>query len=196
MQILHRKERVVLAAIDIINEEGIQGLSTKKIATRQGISEGTLFKHFRSKNEIISAVLDYFSQYDKDIYESCLLKKLKPKESLRFIIDSYATYYENYPAITAILQIYESLTYNKELAGKVYQTIHYRSQIIRQFIEAGQSNGEFDASIDSTILLDIIVGAFRNICLTWRMSNFEFSLRNQLLSMLTVVFTAFGKKTT
>ena len=80
-QFFHRKDRIILTAIEIINELGIQGLSTREIARRQEISEGTLFRHYKSKNDIILAVLDDFSKYDADIFHSVELKKLKPQRS-------------------------------------------------------------------------------------------------------------------
>ena len=113
------KESIILTVIDIINELGIQGLSTRELAKRQEISEGTLFRHFKTKNHIILAVLDYFSKYDADIFHSVKLKKLKPKEAITFFVDSYATYYENYPAITVMTQIYSVLSYEAELAPKI-----------------------------------------------------------------------------
>ncbi|MDD4730008.1 MAG: NAD(+)--rifampin ADP-ribosyltransferase [Dysgonamonadaceae bacterium] len=56
---LHRKERLIRTAIEIVDEIGIQGLTTKEIAKRQDVSEATLFRHFASKNELLKAVLDY-----------------------------------------------------------------------------------------------------------------------------------------
>ncbi|MEG6584769.1 TetR/AcrR family transcriptional regulator [Dendrosporobacter sp. 1207_IL3150] len=189
---LHRKESVVLTAIDIINELGIQGLSTKELAKRQGISEGTLFKHFRSKNEIILSVLDHFAKYDKDIFESCTKKNLKPSEALLFVADSCASYYENYPAITAIPQLYEFLAHDDELGQKLNQILDFRAQSIKQIIEAAQASGELRQDVDSQILLHIIIGSFRNICFNWRMQQNNFSLRERVVLTLRTVLQAFS----
>lgn len=59
-----RKDNIILAAIEIISEDGIHGLSTKKIAARQGISESLLYKHFNSINDVLVAVVKSFSRYD------------------------------------------------------------------------------------------------------------------------------------
>ena len=57
MSLLNRKDSIVITAIEIMSELGIHGLTTKEIARRQGISEGTIFRYFRSKNEIILSML-------------------------------------------------------------------------------------------------------------------------------------------
>lgn len=176
-QFLHRKESVILTAIEIIDELGIQGLSTREIAQRQGISEGTLFRHFASKNDIILAVLDYYAKYDKDIFQSVTLKGLKMKESIIYLVDSYTTYYENYPAITAVMQMYGALLANVDFAERTKSIIDGRKKIFQCVIQAGKDAGELSADIDSNILAAIMLGAFGRICLEWRLSGYSFSLR-------------------
>jgi AcrR family transcriptional regulator len=75
---LHRKDRLILTTIDIIDELGIQSLSTREIAKREGVSEATLFRHFKSKNDLLAAVLEYYSKFDDDIYQTTGINKLKP----------------------------------------------------------------------------------------------------------------------
>lgn len=188
---LHRKESVILSAIEIIDELGIQGLSTREIAKRQGISEGTLFRHFKTKNDIVLAVLDYFSKYDVDIFNSVKLKKLKPKEALTFFVDSYATYYENYPAITAMTQVYGVLSHEPDFAEKINSILNGRKNFLRQVIEVGKKAGEIKADTDSDVLADIISGTFGTICLTWRLSAGSFSLRERALTALAMILAAF-----
>lgn len=187
---LHRKESVILTAIEIIDELGIQGLSTREIAKRQGISEGTLFRHFKSKNEIVMAVLDYFSKYDADIFDSVKLKGLKSKEAIIFLIDSHVSYYENYPAITAVTQLYGVLSAEPDFADKIKSIFFGRKNFLRKIIEGGQRTGEIKSNIESDILAHIIDGTFRSICLTWRLNGRTFSLRDKMLSALTLLLEA------
>lgn len=194
IQFLHRKESVILTAIEIIDELGIQGLSTREIAKRQGISEGTLFRHFHSKNEIILAVLEYFSQYDADIFESVRLKGLQAKAAIIFLVDTYVTYYENYPAITAVIQIYGVLASEPDFAAKMRNIRFGRLHFLRDVIERGQKDGELKASVACSILADIIAGTFLKICMDWRMSGHKFSLREKTLAAIMVVLDVFGQE--
>ena len=192
IELLHRKDSVILTAIEIIDELGIQGLSTREIAKRQGISEGTLFRHFKTKNDIILAVIDYFSMYDDDIFHSVKLKGLSPKEAILFVIDSYVTYYENYPAITAMTQIYGVLSYEEDFAVKIKSILSLRKNYLRQIIEDGQKSGEFNPDISSDIMVDIINGTFYEICLSWRLDNFGFALRDKTLAAINVIISVFS----
>ncbi len=185
--LLHRKEAIVLTSIDVINEFGIQGLSTREVARRQGISEGTIFKHFRTKNELMLAILDHYSQYDSDIAESIKLKKLDPIEAIRYFIKAYAEYYQNYPQITAITQAYDVLSYDKELADKVKKIYQDRLGFIRDLLVEAQENGKILPNIDSERLADIILGSFSAVCLKWRLCGYDFELKEYILSLLKII---------
>ncbi|HZX21677.1 MAG TPA: TetR/AcrR family transcriptional regulator [Clostridia bacterium] len=192
IKILHTRERLILATIDIINELGIQGFSTKGVTKKIGVSSGTLFKHFKTKNDLLIAVLNYYSQYDNDIIESVKLKKLSPKDAIIYYIDRYAEYYENYPAITAIMQSYDILTCDPDLEGYIKLIAFNRSDFLKTMIESAQEKGEIRMDIKSEILADIICGFHREICLKWRLNKYGFSLRDKTIETLRAVLEAFG----
>lgn len=189
--ILHRKERLIITAIEVLDELGIQGLSTREIARRQGVSEATLFRHFKSKNELLLGVLDHFSKFDNDILQSTKLKKLSSKEAIIYLVTSAVEYYENYPAITSIMQIFDVLRYDPEISDKVMQILTNQSAMIRNLIEEAQQSGEISREADSENLTAIILGFQREICLKWRLSGKEFSLSQRTLATLEMTLKSF-----
>lgn len=72
--LIKRRESIIVSTIQTLNEVGLQNLSTKMIANQEGVSEGTLFRHFKTKTDIMLAVVDHFSQYDDAIIETCVKK--------------------------------------------------------------------------------------------------------------------------
>jgi AcrR family transcriptional regulator len=192
--VLHRKIKLVITTIDIIDELGIQGLSTREIAKREGVSEATLFRHYKSKNELLIAVLEFFSQFDVDIYQTTRLKQLEPKESIRFFINAYAEYYENYPAITTILELFDILRRETELADTVKMIRNRRTGFIIQLIEDAKKSGEIDPNSDSENIADMITGFTREICLKWRMCDCGFALRDKILSALDILLGNIDRK--
>jgi AcrR family transcriptional regulator len=48
-----RRRQVAEAALEVIAEEGVTHFTTRSAAERVGISDGTLFRHFGNKREII-----------------------------------------------------------------------------------------------------------------------------------------------
>ena len=50
------KDQIVAAAIDLLNEVGIDQLTTRKLATRLGVAQPALYWHFKSKDVLLDAV--------------------------------------------------------------------------------------------------------------------------------------------
>lgn len=192
--LLHRREGIIISTIEVLNEVGLQNLSTKLIAKREGVSEGTLFRHFKNKTEIMIAVINHFSQFDNAIIETSINRKLSPIETIRHFVCAYAEYYENYPEITVVVQAYDSLMCDPELSDKVRNIITKRSEFLLKNIKAAQANGAIKANINSELLEDLITGGSRDICLKWRMAKFHFSIKDRTLSMLDIILDAFSEK--
>lgn len=193
LKLLHTKEGLIVSTIEVLSEYGLQGLTTREVAKRQGISESTIFKHYRNKNELILGVLDHFSQFDEAIIESMKCKNLKPVEAITYFVDSYVTYYESYPEITAIILAFEGLVREPDLRDKVKNIFNNRTSNIRLLVDEGKRLREFQIDIDSEKLTDIIMGLERVIILKWRMNNYNFSLKEHTLSTLTMVLDVFAK---
>lgn len=189
--LLNRRDGIIISTIETLNHVGIQNLSTKLIAKCEGVSEGTLFRHFKNKTEIMIAVLDHFSQFDNAIIETTINKQLNPIETIRHFVCSYAEYYENYPEITVIVQSLDSLMCDPKLTEKVKSIITKRSDFILRNIKKGQENGTIKTDINSELFEDLITGGIREICLKWRIAQFEFSLKDKIVAMLDMLLDAF-----
>ncbi len=71
------RERLLRSALEVFSEKGYLGATTKEIASRAGLSEMTLFRHFKNKELLFKEVINNFSFLAK--LES-LLNSLKNKE--------------------------------------------------------------------------------------------------------------------
>jgi AcrR family transcriptional regulator len=194
ISLLNRRESIIISTIETLNEVGLQNLSTKLIAKKEGVSEGTLFRHFKNKTEIMIAVIDHFSQFDNAIIETTINRKLCSVETIRHFISSYAEYYENYPAITVIVQAYDSLMCDPELSDKVRSIITKRSNFLLRCIIQGKEDGTIKSDTNSELLEDLISGGTRDICLKWRMAKFNFSIKDRTLAMLDMILEVFIQK--
>ncbi|MEM0953227.1 MAG: helix-turn-helix domain-containing protein [Pseudomonadota bacterium] len=53
-----READILLSAVQLFGEEGFHAVSTRKIAAQAGVSEGTLFNYFSSKNALMRRILE------------------------------------------------------------------------------------------------------------------------------------------
>lgn len=59
------------AAIRILVQYGLEGFTTKKWAAEAGVSEGSLYYHFKSKSELLEDTFYSISQGIADLYKEC-----------------------------------------------------------------------------------------------------------------------------
>ncbi|MBM7585327.1 AcrR family transcriptional regulator [Bacillus pakistanensis] len=57
---LSSKDKLLMAAIDLIAARGYNGVTTNEIAVAAGLSEKTLFRHFGSKQNLLESAFDRF----------------------------------------------------------------------------------------------------------------------------------------
>jgi len=57
-----RREQIVEAALDLAAEQGLRRLSIAAVARRVGLVPSGIYRHFRSKDEILAALLDRVEQ--------------------------------------------------------------------------------------------------------------------------------------
>lgn len=182
--LIPRRDSIITTTIEVINEFGIQGISTREVARREGVSEGTIFKHYPKKNDLIIGVLKYFSQFDYDIMISANQHKPDISKALKFFYNAYAEYYQNYPEIVSISQSYDMLCSNTDFVEIINEIVTSRKKYIVQLINEGVSNGEFSQSINTNNIADVCIGTFRYKCLQWRLKKYEFSLKDEVNSFI------------
>ena len=52
-----KEQKILEAAIDVFSERGFSGATTSEIAKRAGIAEGTIFRYFKTKKDILRGIL-------------------------------------------------------------------------------------------------------------------------------------------
>jgi AcrR family transcriptional regulator len=54
-----RRLQIVKVAVRLFSERGFRGTTTKEIAREAGVSEAIIFRHFATKEELYTAIIDY-----------------------------------------------------------------------------------------------------------------------------------------
>jgi len=189
--LIKRHESIIVSTIQTLNAVGLQNLSTKLIAKQEGVSEGTLFRHFKTKTDIMLAVVDHFSQYDDAIIGTCRQKNFSPLEAICYFYNAYAEYYQNYPEITVVVQAYDSLMCDAELSEKVSAIIYKRSDFITKTLQSAIDQKIIRTNLDPAVLENILTGGSKEICLKWRMARYRFSIKEKTAEMVEMLLSGF-----
>lgn len=179
-QYLKRKERIIISAIEILDESGCAGLTTKEIARREGISEPAIYRHFDSKLDIVLAILDRFAAFDQVIRNTIREQGMGSQEALTYYLESYAVYYQNYPQITTIMFSWDLFRYEETTNRKMMEILNRRHDFIKGILFQGQSSGVFAADVSADTLADIVLGQIMSATYWWKINNSAYDLKGRI----------------
>lgn len=57
---VNNKEKIFDVSIDLFSQQGYEGVSIRQIATEVGIKESSIYNHYKSKEEILNSILEYY----------------------------------------------------------------------------------------------------------------------------------------
>ncbi|MEO1257544.1 MAG: TetR/AcrR family transcriptional regulator [Bacteroidota bacterium] len=81
-----KKEKILNAALELFANDGYNAVSTNKIATQAGVSEGLIFKHFVNKKGLLQAIMDDTERRLNEVL-SHIIFETAPKEVIRKVIE-------------------------------------------------------------------------------------------------------------
>ena len=153
-----RKRQIKAAALDILSAEGVKNLSTKNLASHVHLSEGTIFRHFHSKNEILFSILE-------DV-ENLLVTKLRkiaseaspaPERLHKFICFHLKYLFENH-GVTILLFSEAACQNNSELKTQLNRIFLLIRQSFEEIIKEGQKAGWWNGSLSSHHVSSLYMG--------------------------------------
>jgi len=144
-----RQEQIKKAVLEIISTEGIGKLSTRNLASKIGVTEGALFRHFSSKKEIMLSILDdvkneLLADQERITYSSSLTAEQK----LFDFLCRHITYLIENKGIT-ILLFSEAAHMNEPLLKKgLREILLTQKEYISRIIKQGMNEGVWDKSLN------------------------------------------------
>ncbi|OBZ55045.1 TetR family transcriptional regulator, partial [Bacillus cereus] len=75
-----KQQRIIETTIKLFAEKGYANTSTAEIAKVAGVSEGTIFKHYGKKDQLLLSVIlpfvnDFFPNMAKELIEETMLEQ-------------------------------------------------------------------------------------------------------------------------
>ena len=97
---LSTKDKIYQSALELFASQGIQSTSTAQISKKAGVASGTLFVHFKSKQELIDTIYisikkNAFSDLNENMPDNSSIE-LQFKEASRKIIEYFLNNYNEF----------------------------------------------------------------------------------------------------
>jgi AcrR family transcriptional regulator len=174
-----RQIEIMEAATLRIDKFGIQELTIKNLASDLSLSEAALYRHFKSKNDILLGLLNYFILEMNERIATLIADEEKtPSELLKQIFTSQLNTFTQKPAIVSVIFSEGIFQFNKELSEKVSAMMELMQKNINTLIVRGQNEGVYGKLLGADPITTIIMGSMRMVVLKWKLSGNKSNLVN------------------
>ena len=164
-----RQIEIMEIASQIIDREGIQELTTKNLAEKIELSEAALYRHFKSKNEILVGLLDYFIlEMNKRLRDIVNQEGKSAIHLLKEIFNSQLKTFAEKPTIVSVIFSEGIFQFNKELMLKVSGMMETMQTELDTIVQKGQEDGSFRDFLGANTVSTIIMGSMRMVVLKWK----------------------------
>ena len=75
------REALLRAAIKVFAETGTRGATTRRIAQEADVNEVTLFRHFKSKDDLLRAAVQFFAVAGDDAHAARSARRIRAPSS-------------------------------------------------------------------------------------------------------------------
>ncbi|GAB1397023.1 TetR/AcrR family transcriptional regulator [Saprospiraceae bacterium] len=172
-----RQIEIMEAATNRISKFGIQNLTIKTLAEDIGLSEPALYRHFKSKNQILWSLLEYFKTEMKNRIQSIPFKpSTSEADKLRAIFNSQLQTFVNKPAIVSVIFAESIFHYEENLSNKVSEIMDMMQNYVKTNIKQGQESGQYNKLMGASTLTTILIGGIRMTVLKWKLSGHKSDL--------------------
>ena len=153
--------RIDLSAIELFAEKGYANTSTKEIATRAEVAEGTIFKHYRTKENLLLNILLKFLKVLMPSMKKEILEKLSQQEFHTFseFFDFFLRNRIDFILINRdVFRIFvKELIYNDELRTLLFtNSAADIVEVIYKYYDQFKASGEL-REVDNAIMLKFML---------------------------------------
>ncbi|MGF7138207.1 TetR/AcrR family transcriptional regulator [Roseimarinus sediminis] len=187
-----RQIEIVETALDLINENGIQGLTIKNLSKKIGISEPAIYRHYENKVEILVAVLDSFGSLMKSVKTGVENEKGSLSQ-IKSMFQAFFSAFNDKPSLVAVIFAEELFRNEAQLTEKTSEIIKQNIEFLGNIIHKGAELNEIRNDIPPDHLAIMVMGTLRLYVKRWQLSGFKFNLNSEGSKLIQSVIALISK---
>jgi AcrR family transcriptional regulator len=172
-----RKQQIARAAMEIISEEGLHNLVMVKIAKRVGVTDAAIYKHFRSKDEMLLFMIEDLEKLMSERFMAHIGQVTDPIDQLYSLMSFQFEFIEENKGIPRIIFSESLQQQNKEIKVRISNLLTNFLQVIKDILKAAKKSGQAREEIDVDAAASIFVGMIQSSVVFWALSDFSYSLK-------------------
>ncbi|TAJ53358.1 MAG: TetR/AcrR family transcriptional regulator [Nevskiaceae bacterium] len=156
-----RVDEILLAARELFCEKGYETTAVAEIALKLGVVEGTIYKYFATKRELLLKVLEYWYEEMFGDYARDLAGQSSHRARLHLLIWRHLRSVRDFPRLCRLM--FREVQSEHDYRGTLLHDLNRRyTQLLVDVIEAGVAGGEFRADLPAPLLRSLVYGGIEH----------------------------------
>lgn len=156
-----RVDEILIAAREVFCEKGYANSAVAEIADRIGVVEGTVYKYFESKRDLLLKVLERWYEQMFGDYARDLAGVDGTRARLRLLIWRHLRSIKEYPRLCRLMFL--EVRSEHDYHGSQLHGLNRRyTGLLIQVLEEGVRRGDFRHDVPMSLLRDMVYGAIEH----------------------------------
>ena len=158
------RKRILAAAEIVFSRDGFQGATTREIAKQAEVNEVTIFRHFRTRDELLRATMEHVCEaYDTliqpgEIWDTDLFARLE-----RYVQDMYALVRKREALVRAFIS--EARVLPESVRNALWEFMLKKKGLFLARLREAQNAGLIRKDLDLSVAADFIRDAIHSAML-------------------------------
>jgi AcrR family transcriptional regulator len=177
-----RRKQIINTLRKLIIKYGSEHVTVRRIAKEMGVSGGAIYRHFKSKREILGFLVDYIEDnLIGDIEKSDHHKNML--EVLENILKNHLSSMEQRRGVS-FLVIAEIISLgDKRLNKKIFDVLSKYISHIKDILLKGVKAGEIRQDINLDMAASIFFSMIQGLVTIWALGDYNFILEQKSISL-------------
>lgn len=159
----HRPTEILTSARALLEQEGYAAVSVAQIADRAGVSEATVYKYFKNKQDLMNQVLQAWARPFVDYLKREIVLRHDLRSKLIFVGMRFLSSLEETPRLHQI--VFQELRWNDYYGSPLHRTNQEFAHVVIEIVREAIRNGEVTRDTNPVRVRDMLFGGLEHIAL-------------------------------
>jgi TetR/AcrR family transcriptional regulator, fatty acid metabolism regulator protein len=184
MKLTNRQLEIIQASGRLITTKGLSGLTIKNLASEMDFVESALYRHFKSKEDILVLLVRYLYQNVFDRIQPILDTDESAEDKIRSIFESHFQFVNENRHFVIVMMSEGLIDESDNIKNEAQKILGFMMSTIHLLMEQVFCMHSLSPNLDIIAQVRLVLGGFRMTLLQWKLSNFQFDIvenGNQLI---------------
>lgn len=191
---IFRQKQIITAVRRLIVKYGSEHLTLKRISKEIGTSEGDIYRHFKSKKDILSMLIDHIGNNLEEDIRLAQTGNRSSFEMLEGILGSHFSTAKqkqgiSFQVIAEVLSLGDKKL-NRRISATIDKYVGHLKDVLSQGVQREEIRQDVDLEAAATLLFSMIQG----VVSIWALSNYSFDPETKYIPLWSIYREAMTRR--